>query len=101
MTTCSGYFRKIFRSAKNCGQEPGQPHLPPTPRRSFGAMTDESMRLGDAKGQWYYCFKHKKVEPRDQCRQMDRMGPYLTQEDAENWRERVVARNKAWEDEEP
>jgi hypothetical protein len=29
------------------------------------------------------------------------MGPYLTQEDAENWRERVVARNKAWEDEEP
>jgi hypothetical protein len=64
-------------------------------------MTDESMRLGDAKGQWYYCFKHKKVETHDQCRQMDRMGPYLTQEDAENWRERVVARNKAWEDEEP
>ena len=83
------------------GSEPGQPHRPPTPRRSFCAMTDESMRLGDAKGQWYYCFKHKKVETHDQCRQMDRMGPYLTQEDAENWRERVVARNKAWEDEEP
>ncbi|MDR3649728.1 MAG: hypothetical protein P4L20_11595, partial [Acidimicrobiales bacterium] len=64
-------------------------------------MTDDSMRLGDAQGEWYYCFKHKKVERRDECRQMDRMGPYPTRDDAENWRERVVARNDAWEDEEP
>ena len=35
----------------------------------------------------------------DECHRMDRMGPYPTVEDAENWRERVVARNKAWEDE--
>jgi hypothetical protein len=28
------------------------------------------------------------------------MGPYSTVADAENWRERVAARNKAWDDEE-
>lgn len=61
-------------------------------------MTDESNRLGDAKGDWYYCFKHKKVETRDECNQMDRMGPYPTREDAENWRERVAERNRAWDD---
>ena len=68
--------------------------------RSLGVMTDESMRLGDADGEWYYCFKHKGVETRDECQQMDRMGPYLTQEEAENWRERVAARNEKWENEE-
>jgi hypothetical protein len=31
---------------------------------------------------------------------MDRMGPYSTAADAENWRERVVARNEEWENEE-
>jgi hypothetical protein len=55
--------------------------------------------LGDARGDWYYCFKHKKVETGDECRQMDRMGPYPTSQDAENWRERVAARNEAWGDE--
>jgi len=63
-------------------------------------MTDEPMHLGNARGEWYYCFKHEKVETRDECRQMDRMGPYPTREDAENWQERVGARNEAWEDEE-
>jgi len=63
-------------------------------------MTDESMHLGDAQGEWYYCFKHKKVEMRDECHELDRMGPYPTREDAEHWRARVAARNAAWEDEE-
>jgi hypothetical protein len=63
-------------------------------------MTDESQQLGDAEGQWYYCFKHKKVEKIDDCHQMDRMGPYPTREDAAHWRERVEARNEAWEAEE-
>jgi hypothetical protein len=62
-------------------------------------MSDESKHLGDARGEWYYCFKHKKIETRDECHRMDRMGPYPTAEDAENWRERVVARNEAWEEE--
>jgi hypothetical protein len=29
---------------------------------------------------------------------MDRMGPYPTREDAENWRQRVAERNAAWGD---
>ncbi|HVX22328.1 MAG TPA: hypothetical protein VHB02_13335 [Acidimicrobiales bacterium] len=57
-------------------------------------MTDESTHLGDARGEWYYCFKHQKVETRDECRRRDRMGPYPTREDAEHWRERVRERNE-------
>lgn len=63
-------------------------------------MTDGTAQLGDAQGDWYYCFKHKKVETGHECRRMDRMGPYPTSTDAENWRERVEARNKAWDEEE-
>ncbi|HLH47378.1 MAG TPA: hypothetical protein VKV25_09475 [Acidimicrobiales bacterium] len=63
-------------------------------------MSDEGNRLGDARGDWYYCFKHGKVERRDDCDRMDRMGPYATREDAEHWRERVAERNRAWDDEE-
>jgi hypothetical protein len=61
-------------------------------------MAKDSQPLGDAKGDWYYCFKHNKVETRGECRQMDRMGPYPTREDAEHWRDRVAARNQAWGD---
>ena len=71
---------------------------PKTVTDSLRDMTDESTRLGDAKGDWYYCFKHKRVESRDECNQMDRMGPYPTREDAENWRQRVAERNKAWDE---
>lgn len=62
-------------------------------------MTDESTQLGDAHGEWYYCFKHKKVETRSECDEMDRMGPYPTRPDAEHWRERVAERNDAWDEE--
>ena len=65
----------------------------------WAGMTDKSRYVGDAVGAWYYCFKHKQVETRDQCHLMDRMGPYLTREDAENWHDRVEARNEAWDDE--
>jgi hypothetical protein len=60
-------------------------------------MTTPSPRLGDAHGDWYYCFKHHKVERIEDCNQMDRMGPYPTREDAEHWRERVAERNAAWD----
>jgi hypothetical protein len=60
-------------------------------------MTDDKTDLGDAQGEWYYCFKHAKVETRDECRQRDRMGPYPTREAAEHWRERVDVRNEVWE----
>ena len=45
-------------------------------------MTNGRERLGDARGEWYYCFKHQKVEQRDECSLMDRMGPYPTRDDA-------------------
>lgn len=62
------------------------------------AHMSEPKDLGDARGEWYYCFKHEKVERRDECNQMDRMGPYPTAEDARNWRERVAERNANWGD---
>ncbi|MGI8491481.1 MAG: hypothetical protein ACR2NJ_01805 [Acidimicrobiales bacterium] len=61
-------------------------------------MTEKLGQLGDAHGEWYWCFAHKKVERRDDCNLMDRMGPYPTAEDAENWRQRVEERNEAWGD---
>jgi hypothetical protein len=60
-------------------------------------MNDDA-GLGDAQGEWYYCFKHQKVETRDECNLMDRMGPYPTRDAAEHWRDRVEKRNQAWED---
>jgi hypothetical protein len=59
-------------------------------------MTDPTP-LGDATGEWYYCFEHEKVEGRYDCRQRDRMGPYPTREAAEHWRDRVEQRNEAWD----
>jgi hypothetical protein len=61
-------------------------------------MAKDTKGLVDARGEWYYCFKHGKVETADQCRHMDRMGPYPTREDAEHWRDRVAARNQEWGD---
>jgi hypothetical protein len=62
-------------------------------------MPDESSRLGDARGDWYYCFEHRRVERRDECRLMDRMGPYPTPEAAAHWQDRVAERNQQWEEE--
>jgi hypothetical protein len=61
-------------------------------------MTDAPRHLGDAQGEWYYCFKHQKVERRDECNEMDRMGPYTSEEDARNWRAIVAERNREWDE---
>ena len=66
-------------------------------RSSLDGVNDQSGGLGDARGEWYFCFKHNKVEMRHECKRVDRMGPYPTPEDAENWRARVAARNASWE----
>ena len=60
-------------------------------------LPSEPTLPGDPTGRWYYCFKHDKVETQDDCRRRDRMGPYATREDAENWRERVADRNAEWD----
>ena len=66
------------------------------------SVSDQSQPLGDARGQWFWCFKHQKVERQDECNEMDRMGPYPTADAAEHWQDRVAERNRAWdaEDEE-
>jgi hypothetical protein len=61
-------------------------------------MAEATAHLGDARGDWYYCFKHERVETREECHLKDRMGPYPTREDAEHWRERVAERNAEWDE---
>ncbi len=48
-------------------------------------------------GPWYWCLRHSTVEPADGCAGTDRMGPYESAEEARNWRQRVAARNEAWD----
>ena len=50
--------------------------------------------------EWYYCLKHRTVEPYDACKAEDRLGPYATREDAEHALEIAAERNKDW-DEDP
>jgi hypothetical protein len=53
-------------------------------------MTDE---------EWYYCLRHRTVEPREGCRAADRLGPYPDRETAaralEIARERTEAADSA------
>lgn len=37
-----------------------------------------------AQDAWYYCLKHRRVEPQAGCRAADRLGPYPDQETAAN-----------------
>jgi hypothetical protein len=49
--------------------------------------------------QWYWCQRHERAEPEGEaCRALDRLGPYATREQAEDWQARAEARNEAWED---
>lgn len=54
------------------------------------------MRTAESE-QWYWCFRHTAVERGPGCPNTDRMGPYASEEEARNWRERVLARNEAWD----
>jgi hypothetical protein len=47
---------------------------------------------------WYWCLEHKVAEPADgPCPADRRLGPYPSREAAEHWKERVDARNEAWD----
>lgn len=49
-------------------------------------------------GPWYWCMRHKRVEPGNSpCAPDVRMGPYESREAAEHWKERVESRNEKWE----
>jgi len=48
--------------------------------------------------QWYWCLDHNAAEPADSpCPPDRRWGPYPTREAAEHWKEKVEARNEAWD----
>ncbi len=47
--------------------------------------------------QWWYCLKHQRVESDSGCANADRMGPYVTSQDAERALETAAARTEAWD----
>lgn len=47
---------------------------------------------------WYWCLRHGRAEPASEaCAADDRLGPYESKDAAENWQERVKARNEQWD----
>lgn len=46
---------------------------------------------------WWWCFDHQRAEHDPDSPGHRRLGPYDTEEEAEHWRERLDARNEAWE----
>ena len=47
--------------------------------------------------EYWFCLKHKTVEPEDGCRNQDRLGPYATADDATRALETVEKRNAEWD----
>lgn len=48
--------------------------------------------------EWYWCLTHNRAEDganRDDVE--NALGPYNSEEEARHWRERVEARNEAWQ----
>lgn len=46
---------------------------------------------------WWYCLRHKTVEPEAGCPAKDRLGPYPSKEDAAHALEIARRRNEEWE----
>lgn len=47
-----------------------------------------------ARGGWYFCLKHRQVEPKSGCRAADRLGPYPDQQTAARALEIAEERNQ-------
>jgi hypothetical protein len=47
--------------------------------------------------EFWYCLNHHAVEPREGCRNADRLGPYPTAEAASHALEKVAERNEDWD----
>lgn len=52
--------------------------------------------MGDDEEYWF-CLIHKEVEPREGCKNADRLGPYPTRDEAERALEKVEERNEDWD----
>jgi hypothetical protein len=46
---------------------------------------------------WWYCLRHKNVEPEAGCPAKDRLGPYPSREQAEHAIEIAQRRNEEWD----
>jgi hypothetical protein len=46
---------------------------------------------------FWFCLKHHRVEPRQGCRNSDRLGPYATEAEASRALDRVEERNEEWD----
>ncbi len=46
---------------------------------------------------WWYCIKHKTVEPEPGCPAKDRLGPYQSKEEAEHAIDIARRRNEDWD----
>lgn len=55
---------------------------------------------GGTPEEFWFCLVHKTVEPREGCKNADRLGPYPDQIAASRALQTVEDRNKAW-DEDP
>ena len=50
-------------------------------------------------GGWFWCLTHKRAETATEaCAADERLGPYESKEAAAHWKERVEARNEAWDE---
>ncbi len=47
--------------------------------------------------EFYYCLKHKRVEPEEGCRAKDRLGPYPSEAEASRALDKVEERNESWD----
>jgi hypothetical protein len=51
----------------------------------------------DSEKNWWFCLKHKTVEPGAGCPGKDRLGPYATEDAAAHALETVQRRNEEWD----
>ena len=47
--------------------------------------------------EYWFCLKHHTVEPREGCRNQDRLGPYASESEASSALDKVEERNEEWD----
>jgi hypothetical protein len=53
--------------------------------------------MDDGEHRWYFCLRHRTVEPEPGCPGRERLGPYNTKEEAEHALETARRRNEEWD----
>ena len=60
-------------------------------------MSTEASQL-PAQEQWWWCRTHSRPEQGSGCAHTDRMGPYVSRAEAEDWKARAQANTEAWDE---